>query len=80
MFVDWSFQLVIEIFETLGFDVGQGLLRRAIENQFAAHQHDNLVEQLDVFHRVRGEHDGAAALGDLAEELHDLLFGGRIET
>ena len=29
---------------------------------------------------MRGENDGAAALGDLAEELHDFFFGGRIES
>ena len=58
----------------------QRFLRRAIEDQFTPHQHHDFVEQLDVLHRVGRENDGAAALGDLPEEFHDLFFRRRIET
>ena len=80
LLVNRRFQFVVEIFETVGVDVGQRFLRRAVEDQLAAHQHHDLVEELHVLHRVRRQNHGASALGDLAEELHDLLFGRRIES
>src|ERR1051325_83215 len=79
LFVDGSFELVVEVFEAVCLNARQRLLRRAVENQLASHHDDDLVEELDVLHRVRRQDDGSARLGDLAEELHDLLFGRRVE-
>ena len=60
--------------------MGERFLWRAVKDQLAAHQHYDLVKQPDVFHRVRRQHNGAAAFGDLAEELHDLFFRRRIQA
>ena len=80
LLVNRRFELVVKILKTFRFHMGQGFLRRAIKDQLAAHQHHDLVEQLDVLHRVGRENDGASALRDLPEELHDLFFRRRIET
>src|SRR5205807_2190060 len=78
LLIDRRFEFVVEIFEAVRFDVRERFLWRAVKNQLAAHQDDDLVEQLDVLHRVRREDDSATALRDLAKELHDLFFRRRI--
>src|SRR5947209_6686338 len=79
-FGNWHLELVVKIFETLGCHMGQSLMRRPIKYEFAAHHHDNLVEQLYILHRMRSKDNGATTLRDLAEELHDFFLGGGIES
>ena len=78
--IDRRLEFVVEVLETLSLNVRQCFLRHAVEHELTPHQHDDFVKELHVLHRVRRQDHGATALRDLAEELHDLFFGGRIET
>jgi len=52
-------EFVVELLKTLRADVLECFLRSSVKDQLAAHQHNELVEQLDVLHRVRCEDYGA---------------------
>ena len=52
---------------------------RTVKDQFAAHEQNNLVKEFDVLHRMSGENHCPAGLGYLAEQFHNLLFGGWVK-
>ena len=62
-------------------EVGQGLLRRAEVGEIAAaRQEDDLVAHHHVLGGVRDQHDGAALVGQLAQELHHLVLGAGVQA
>ena len=62
-------------------EVGQRLLGRAVEGHVAAaRQEDHLVAHHHVLGGVGDEHDGAPLVGQLAQQLHHLELGARVEA
>jgi hypothetical protein len=53
---------------------------RARKGEPTAGDNEELVEEIDVLHHMRGADDGAAEVGEFAEQLHELRFRGGIEA
>ena len=58
----------------------ESALRIAVKYELSAHQQHDLVEKLDVFHRVRRQNYRPTGFGDLAKKLHYFFFRRRVET
>src|SRR5205807_5760585 len=75
-----SVELVIELDEIIRANKLQRLRRSTVEDQFAAQQNHDPIEEPNIFHRVRCEYYGAPGLSYLAKELHDSFFCRGIQT
>ena len=72
-------QPLVEGDELAHAEVLARFLRRALKGEAAAGEHQELIHEVRIFDHVRGADDGAAAIRDIAQQLHERELRGRIE-